>query len=157
MVAWFALITALLLANFAGSVVSPNEWDAPMLFGYRLVFYGAGVIAVVWMGARTPKWALHLLVALTVALTCLAIALRTSVPTAAVPLTTLMLAALYAATWFSKRDAMAHIGLLTVLSGVAVLAGIDSAGLRVLWGPLSSCAGASAISCTRSSASSTGR
>ncbi len=133
MMAWYALILALLLVGLVSSAVSPNEVGAPGLSGYLIAYCLIGVVIVGWLGARTPGWVLRVLVDLNIAVTCLTAASRPSPLMAAIPLVTLMFAALFAATWFPRREMAVHLSVLTVLSGIVVFARSDDPHLRVLW------------------------
>ncbi len=133
MVAWYGLVTTFLLAGIVSSEVSPNQIGATAVSGYLIAYCVVGAVVVGGLGARTPGWALHLLVDLNVAVTCLTAASRPTALLAAIPLVTLVFAALYAATWFRQRDMMAHLAVLTVLSAVVVFARADDPNLRALW------------------------
>ncbi len=133
MMAWYILIASLMLASLVSSAFSPNDVNDQGLIVFRFAYCIAGVVALGWMGTRTPGWVLRLLLDLNVAVTCLTAASKDSVSTAAVPLTTLMFAAMYAATWFRQREMVAHLALLTALSAAAVFVGSNGPNLRVLW------------------------
>ena len=133
LVAWYALIFALLVVGLVSSVVSPNRVGAEGVSGYLIAYCVISGVAVGWIGARTPSWAVQVLVGLNVAVICLTAASRDSALTAAIPLVTLMVAALFTATWFSKRAMVAQLIGLTVLSAFAVFARHGDPQLRVLW------------------------
>ncbi len=133
MIAWYAVITALLLTGLVSSRVSPQQVGSADVSGYLIVYCVVAAVIVGWMGARTPGWALHVLVDLNIVVTCLTAASRPSALLAAIPLVTLMFAALYAATWFRQREMVAHLALLTVLSAVVVFARSDDPYLHAMW------------------------
>ncbi|WP_430869180.1 GGDEF domain-containing protein [Demequina aurantiaca] len=133
MMAWYLLITGLILAGTLYTSVSTNDVGTSGLRVFGLV-YCLGCLAVLArLRSRTPGWLLFILVDVNIAVACLISASWNTVFAAAVPLATLVIAALYAATWFRHADMLAHLGWLTVLSAIAVFLASDSANLRVLW------------------------
>ena len=133
MIAWYALIVGLLLVGLLSSLVLPNVVSAPGQIGYLIVYCMVGSVAVGWMGTRTPGWVLHFLVDLNVVVICLIFVLRESGVLATVPLIILIVAAIYVATWFSRRAVVLHLIFLTMVSAVVVFGRDDDPSLRVVW------------------------
>jgi len=133
MMAWYLLVIGLMLARLLYSIIVPNDVGMPGLTVFRFAYAMVGLVALAWMGARTPGWVLFLLVDLNIAVTCLVAASQDSIMSEAVPLATLVVAALYAATWFGRREMVTHLAVLTVLSAAVAFLHSDSAQLRVLW------------------------
>jgi len=136
MIAWYLIITGLMLSGILNAAISTNDAGTPGLAIFRFAYCIAGVLVLVWLGLRTPGWVLFLLVDLNIAVACLAAASRNDLLTQSVPLATLVFAALYASTWFGKREMLVHLSLLTALSALVVFISNDTPALRVLWAAL---------------------
>lgn len=132
MMAWYLLITGFMLASAVRYAISPNDVAFPGLIWFQFAYCLSAIAALRWLGARTPIWALLVLVDLNIIVTSVSVALRASELAGAV-LLTLVVAAVYVATWFQQREMVAHLVLLTVVSAVVVFVLRDSPGLRVLW------------------------
>jgi len=133
MIAWYLLIAGLMLTRIVYSAFAPDASEPPGLATFRFAYCAVGVVALIWMGARTPGWLLFLLVDLHIVVTSVAAGTQESLLTAALPIATLIVAALYAATWFGQREMLAHLSLLTLISGTVGLRGGDGTQLRALW------------------------
>jgi diguanylate cyclase (GGDEF)-like protein len=133
MIAWYALIVGLLLVGLLSSLVLPNVVSAPGQIGYLIVYCLVGSVTVGWMGTRTPGWVLHLLIDLNVVVICLIFVLRESEVLATVPLIILVVASIYAATWFDRGAVVLHLIFLTVVSAVVVFGRDGDPGMRAVW------------------------
>jgi hypothetical protein len=57
LMAWYALMAALLLVGVVSSLIAPSPLGTAELNLPLLAYCVIGVVVVGWMGARTPGWA----------------------------------------------------------------------------------------------------
>jgi diguanylate cyclase (GGDEF)-like protein len=119
-----ALGLILLAGSLSGFLAAafPVAQDSPVGL-FRLV----GVVALVgaaliwWLGARTPQWLLHASVAAGTLMIGLLIARAASAVGMVVTATDYMWMAVYAGFFFSRAAARAHVTLIAITFGVALL------------------------------------
>ena len=141
-------------AGMPGPVWSLAAWDLAMFclkllavvsivrrdevlngLGWMVAFWGVSALVVLLLGRRLTAWSLHLMVALNIMMTCVAAVLVPNDVRAISNLMLLPIAAVYVATWFSRRQMWAYLVFITGASlAVLVVHGIGATvDLTAMW------------------------
>ena len=130
LVAWNTVMAMVAVLNALALGISHD------LTPLRLVVAGywvATALIVRLLGARTPTWLLHLLLDLNIVAISGTAATALTDARAATSLVFLVLPAVYAATWLDRQRLGAHLVVLLLAAGAAVIVRGESADLARAW------------------------